>query len=96
MNQKKLIITLLKDHLLNTKLINGLEELGFYTDDHRLHVSEVIFELLELDNDKDELFEAYLEWCIQITEKDLFKQPYLLDQYAEKIYEMLVMEKSHG
>jgi hypothetical protein len=89
MDKRKLVINLLKDHLINARLMNGLKALGFQSEDYHLNLSNTIFELLEID-DKDELFEAYLEWCTQLTEKDLLKDPDLLDIYANGIYEMLI------
>jgi hypothetical protein len=38
------------------------------------------------------LFESYLEWCTQLTEKDLLKDGDLLNIYANGIYEMLASE----
>jgi c-di-GMP-related signal transduction protein len=95
MDKKKLIINLLKDHLINARLINGLKALGFQSEDYHLHLSDTIFELLEID-DKDDLFESYLEWCTQLTEKDLLKDVDLLNIYANGMYEMLLSESKPG
>jgi hypothetical protein len=91
MDKKKIVINLLKDHLINARLINGLKTLGFQSEDYHLNLSNTIFELLEID-DKDELFEAYLEWCTQLTEKELLKDTDLLNIYANGMYEMLLSE----
>jgi hypothetical protein len=91
MDKKKLIINLLKDHLINARLLNGLKALGFQSEEYHLNLSNTIFELLEIE-DKDELFESYLEWCAQITEKDLLRDAHLLTIYANGMYEMLLLE----
>jgi hypothetical protein len=91
MDKRKLVINLLKDHLINARLINGLKILGFHSEDYQLHLSDTIFELLEID-DEDELFESYLEWCTQLTERDLLKDSELLNIYANGMYEMLLSE----
>lgn len=90
MNQYKLITTLIKDHLIHTRLLTGLKDLGFQSDDYYLHASDLIFELLEIDSSQDELFEAYLDWCARIKEADILKDPHLLNTYAEEIYRSLV------
>lgn len=90
MNQHKLITTLIKDHLIHTRLLTGLKDLGFHSDEHYLHLSELIFELLKIDSNQDELFEAYLDWCARIKETDILKDPHLLETYAEEIYRSLL------
>jgi hypothetical protein len=92
MDKKQLIVNLLKDHLINARLVNGLKSLGFQSEDYHLHLSDTIFELLEID--KDDLFESYLEWCTQITERDLLKDKDLLNIYANGMYEMLILESN--
>jgi hypothetical protein len=92
MNKQKLITTLLKGHLTHTFLIDGLRTLGFQADDYNLHLSDVIFELLDIENEDDELFEKYIEWCDQIIGKDILSDKDLLDSYVKKIYERLLKE----
>ncbi len=94
MDKKKLIINLLKDHLINARLMNGLKSLGFHSEDYHLQLSNTIFELLEID-DKDDLFENYLEWCTQLTKGDLLKDADLLNLYANGMYEMLSLESKN-
>lgn len=91
MNKQKLITTLLKDHLIYTRLLSGLKDLGFESDNNNLHLSELIFELLEIDDAQDELFEAYLEWCARIKEMDILKDSHLLETYANEIYSFLTV-----
>ena len=92
MTQKEIIILLLQDHLSQTHLIKGLESLGLYSEKHYLHLTEIIFELIGIEKENDELFEVYLEWCTQIKEKDIFGKPELLKEYAEGIYDALISE----
>ena len=40
MEHQEIIIRLIKDHLVNTRLINGLYDLGIYMDDYHLHLSD--------------------------------------------------------
>jgi hypothetical protein len=90
MTKKEMIILLLKDHLTQMHLIYSLETLGFYSEKHYLHLTEVIFDLVGIERGNDELFEAYLKWCAQIKDKDILSEPKLLEKYAEEIYYALI------
>ena len=92
MVEKGIIIKLIKSHLMNTYLIEGMKELGFYTDHDYLGLADVIFKLMNIGDDSDELFEAYLDWCSKISRKEILKDGELLEKYAEEIYEFLVDE----
>jgi hypothetical protein len=91
MVDKGIVISIIKGHLINIHLINGLNELGLSGDDYHLNLGDVIFRLMEIDDDKDELFEAYLEWCIETDRKMIFKDEELLEKYAREIYEVLLV-----
>ena len=92
MDQKELIITLIKDHLVNTRLIQGLQSLGFYSDSYHLHLSDLIFKLIGIGDEQEELFEVYLNWCTKISQTEVFKDAKLLEHYAEEIYAVLLGE----
>jgi hypothetical protein len=89
MDQKELIITLIKDHLVNTRLIQGLHSLGFYSEDYHLHLSDLIFKLIGISDEQEELFEVYLNWCTKISQTEIFKNEKLLEEYANEIYQVL-------
>lgn len=93
-SEDKLIISLIKDNLINTRLVHGLEKLGFDAGNYHVHLSETIFKLIGIDDDCDELFEEYLEMCEGITEIDIFKYPGILDSAAQVIYKKLQKEKN--
>ena len=86
MDQKELIITLIKDHLINTRLIQGLHSLGLYSDGYHLHLSDLIFKLIGISDEEEELFEVYLNWCSKISQTEIFRDQELLEQYAVEIY----------
>lgn len=89
MDQKELITTLIKDHLVNTHLIQGWQSLGFYSEDYHLHLSDLIFKLIGISDEKEELFEVYLNWCTKISQTEIFKEPELLEEYVNEIYLVL-------
>ena len=91
MVEKGIIIKLIKSHLRNTYLINGLNNLGFHSDHDYLGLADIIFKLIGIHGDSDELFEAYLNWCSEINRKEIFEDEELLEKYAGEIYEFLVV-----
>lgn len=58
-----LIVSLIRDDLLNTHLVNGLNNLGMEASPYFLHLSETIFKLMEFEDteETDELYSYYLE-----------------------------------
>lgn len=89
---KPITINLIKDHLKNTRLMDGLSELGFYSDHYQLNIADSIFKLIGIRRGEDELFETYLKWCSKIGKTDIFEDEKALETYAEEIYNALLME----
>lgn len=60
---KELIISLIKDDLINAKLISSLNNMGIDAELYLLGISDAIFILMGIEDDKkgEELFEFYLE-----------------------------------
>lgn len=54
-----LVLSLIKDDLINNKLINGLNTLGLSAGDYHLHLSETILNLIGLDTESDAIH-AYI------------------------------------
>ena len=92
MQHKDIIITLIKDHLTNTRLMNGLNALGWHSQEYHLHLSDIIFKLIGISDEKEELFEVYLEWCTKVVKAEIFKDPRFFDEYATEIYCVLLGE----
>lgn len=93
-NEKNLIISLIKDNLVSTRLISGLAALGLDPVYYDLHLSTTIFNLIGIREDDDELFEEYLELCKQVIQLDIFEYPELLDSSAHGIYNRLISKSS--
>ena len=88
--EKELIISLIKDNLINTRLVYGLEKLGLDVGNYHVHLAETVLNLMGIGNDSDELFEEYIEMYEQVAEIDIFKYPRLLDSLANGIYRELL------
>lgn len=92
MTNQELTIRLIKDHLINTRLIHGLEALGLAPDNYYLHLSDTIFKIIGIPDEKEELYEIYLNWCTKISQTEIFTDQKLLDDYATEIYAVLLGE----
>lgn len=95
-NKKRLVLSLIRDNLVNSKLVNSLNEIGLNADDYVLHLSDTIFELIGIDDTKSNefIFENYLNLtgkgkCINISQGHDS-----LDKLTEEIYMYLIREKS--
>jgi hypothetical protein len=92
MQHKEIIITLIKDHITNTRLVNGLNALGWHSLDYHLNLSDAIFKLIGIADEKEELFEIYLKWCSKVSRTDIFANPELLNEHATEMYFVLLGE----
>ena len=94
-NNKKLILSLIKDHLINAKLINGLNEMGLNADNYFLHLSDTIFNLMEFEDNEEteQIFERYMELTGRVNFIDISKSHNSLDDLASQIYNELSTRK---
>lgn len=91
-SSKKLILSLIKDDLINSKLTIGLSNLGMQPEIYLLSLSETIFSLLKIKDDEqgEKLFEHYLELRQKVNEIDLIESYDSLKILASEIYDELV------
>ena len=91
MKKKKLILSLIRDNLVNTKLVLGLTALGLSDSGHyHLHLSETITNLLGIKI-SDSQYENYLNLYSKAVEIDIVEHAEQLDALAEKIYNELIL-----
>jgi len=92
---KKLILSLIKDDLINTQFINGLIALGLDAGRYYLHLSQTFFVLMGFGdyNQETELYEEYFDFVEKITTTNLFENPEQLDKIALEVYDKLIVEK---
>lgn len=93
---QKLIISLIKDDLINFKLVNGLNELGINANMYFINSSDTVFKLMGFENEKyDEvLFEHYIELSKKAIEIDISLSNEPLNDLCNEIYsELLLISK---
>jgi hypothetical protein len=97
-DKKSLIVSLIKDDLIHTKLINGLEALGLSALNYHLHLSETVFEIMRFP--KDENTEPALAYYLaELKKADRFNMNGShkeFDKLALSIYTELERRKAHA
>jgi hypothetical protein len=91
MKQNELIRSLIKDDLINSRLVSGLNDLGLDSGKYYLHLSETIFSLLGLKDIENgaEIWEEYFFLVEKASKIDIAGNPEQLDNLAEDIYSTL-------
>lgn len=95
-SEKQLIISLIKDDLINTRLVNGLNAIGLMADDYLLHLSDTIFKLMGIPDDPrgEEIFEYYMDLLKKVEAVDVTESHAPLDDLALEIFIELSLKKS--
>lgn len=91
-NCNRVIVTnLIKQDLINWKMINLLQNMQVRADDYQLDIGSIIFEIMDLDDrkDVDELFEKYLEMSRPVLKLIVSQSNRKIDTLASKIYDYL-------
>lgn len=91
-NCNKIIITnLIKQDLINWKMIYLLQKMQIHADDYQLDIGPIIFEMMDLENrnDLDEIFEKYAVMSKQVLKITVSQSNRKLDLLASKIYDYL-------
>ncbi|HVD99982.1 MAG TPA: hypothetical protein VNB90_17365 [Cytophagaceae bacterium] len=93
--QKQLILSLIKDDLINCKLVNSLNDIGLSADDYLLHLSETVFKLMGFKASKET--EVIYEYYMDLTERakliDISRSRQRFDELALEIYNELLLRK---
>lgn len=85
----RLILSLIKDDLINLRLIYGLEQMGIHASDYMLHLSNCVFELMDFradDKYTDHIHSRYMALSSRVTDINIIESPELLDALAQDIY----------
>lgn len=95
MNEQKIILSLIKDDLTNTKLVLSLNALGLQADHYSLQLSATIFELMGFEDDDttEPIFERYIEHSKTVTLIGSYRWHEQLEELAQEIYAVLISER---
>lgn len=91
MTQHQLILSLIKDDIVNAKLVQGLNALQLDATHYLLHLSQTVFTLMELDAtlENEPLYERYHQLVRNALHIDVSRSHTVLDAVAQQIYEEL-------
>jgi len=94
-HNKTLILSLIKDDLILTQFITGLNTLGLDAGKYYLHLSQSIFILMGFGdfNTENELYEEYFDFADKATTVNLLEHPKQLNKIALELYNKLMAEK---
>jgi hypothetical protein len=93
---KEIIIKLIRDHLINMKLVSGLNALGLNADDYSLYLGDTIFLLMGFEGSEysDFIFEkVFLANSEKVKHLNFGYDTEELDRLSKLIYEELVLMK---
>jgi len=95
MKKKQLILSLIKDDLINSKLVYGLIGVGLNAENYFLYLGETIFNLMEFENNKarELVFEQYIELSKKAEFIDITESQQPLEGLVLEIYEELLKQK---
>lgn len=96
MKTKTLILSLIVDDLINTKLVCGLNQLGLEASDYTLHASSTIMNLMRIKTAPlrwENIHDEYLSMTRKIVHIDIQESPRLVRTLAEEIYDVLKLRK---
>lgn len=96
-SKKDLIMSLLRDHLVSYRLIQGLLKTGLDPLNFDLYVSETIFQLMGFGSSEEEekLFEEFLNWSEKVMNIDFLGEDRIepLNDLRDEIYRKLKREQ---
>lgn len=94
--EQTLILSLIKDDLVNQKLLLGLDALGLRPADYYLQLSDTIFSLMGFpeSKDSDRVFELYLDLTKKARFLNISQSHDQLDELAREIYSELAAHRS--
>lgn len=95
LDEKKIVVSLIKDDLINTKLVNALNALGLNADDYLINVSSTIFKILDIGDDRagEDVFEWYMNSLKKVDPIDIRENHTTLESLAIEIYLELLLER---
>lgn len=87
MTQKQLILALIKEDLVNTHLVCGLDALGLDSGKYFLRLNEIIFSLLKISD--EDFMDTYIKKSRAVRHIDICENSKQLDVLVLRLYNML-------
>jgi len=86
--KEQLIISLIKDDLINTKLVSGLGALGLNADNYYLHLGNTVLNLMGFAHgrEREAIFEHYISLTAKANEVDISQSHRPMDALALEVY----------
>lgn len=91
LSNQQLIISLIKDDMINTRLVNGLNAMGLNADGYLLHLGDTVFKLMGLNThaQNEALTQHYMELLKKAESIELTHSHTPLNELAHEIYSEL-------
>jgi hypothetical protein len=95
LTEQQLVQAMIRDDLVNYRLLNGLHELGLVTELYFLKMSQTVFDYLGIEGrvEYDANYARYEEMKEEVMAFDLSREMGRVNQLAEKIYRELLTIK---
>lgn len=92
---KPVIVSLIKDDIINSCLVNSLNKAGLDAGEYYLNLSDTIFQLLQFKDDfkSEDVYLKYLKMIKRATPKHIQDEREKLDNLATEIYHFLISKK---
>lgn len=89
--KQTLILSLIRDDLINLRLVHGLNALGLQADAYMLHLGETVLRLMGYPNTPatDAVYTRYYELTQRACEVDISQSHAAMDALAGEIYAVL-------
>jgi hypothetical protein len=94
---KQLILSLIRDDLINLRLIHGLHHIGIDASIYMLHLGETILDLLDYPDslETDAVYDEYYKQTQRASDIDISQSHAPLDGLAQEIYDMLEIRRKN-
>ena len=92
MKTKTLVLSIIKDDLINTKLVYSLNELGLQADHYCLHASITVLKLLRIKATPqrwEKIYTDYLDMTRKVLQISIEEFPRQVDALALEIFDFL-------
>jgi hypothetical protein len=95
LTDRELVIAMIRDDLVNHRLLTGLYDLGLVTELYFLNMSQTVFDYMGISSktENDRNYERYIQLKEEVMQFDLSEGREELNALAEKIYGELVTMK---